>query len=136
MASKLKLGNKEEGFAILDEFYKSLMFQQLMDSDLNRNERDVLLVVFRKTLHYEKWSDRISMHWLSKKGVGISINTLRVTLERLENKGLIEITRSTGGKSESSKRFNEFKISDYLLGTVYRRWEEIKIENGFTIEYE
>lgn len=133
MANNLRVGNEEHGYAILDEFFKSLMFQQIMDSDLNRNERDVMLVIFRKTIHYEKWSDRISMHWLCK-AVGISDTTLRVTLERLENKSFLDVTRSTGGKSKSSKKYNEFKIHTYFINMVYERWETIKEDNGFTIQ--
>lgn len=135
MASNLSLGNETDGYASIDEFYKSLMFQQIMDSDLNRNERDVLLVIFRKTIHYEKWKDRISMYWLSK-AVGISDLTLRATLERLENKSLIDINRSTGGKSTSNKKYNEFKIHTYFTSMVFKKWENIKLENGFTIQRE
>lgn len=135
MASNLKFGNKEDGYAILDEFYKSLMFQEIMDSDLTRNERDVLLVIFRKTLHYDKWYDRIGMYWLSK-AVGIGDNTLRMAIERLESKSLIEVNRSSGGKSKSNKKYNQFSISTYWINSVFRKWEEIKLENGFTIEYD
>ena len=135
MASNLSLGNETDGYASIDEFYKSLMFQQIMDSDLNRNERDVLLVIFRKTIHYEKWKDRISMYWLSK-AVGISDLTLRATLERLENKSLIDINRSTGGKSTSNKKYNEFKIHTYFISMVFKKWENIKLENGFTVQRE
>ena len=134
MANNLKIGNKEDGYAILDEFFKSLMFQRIMDSDLNRNERDVLLVIFRKTIHYEKWTDRISMYWLSK-AVGISDNTLRAAIERLENKSFIDVVRSTGGKSTSSKKYNEFSIHTYFVNMVFQKWENIKLDNGFTIQY-
>lgn len=134
MASNLRFGNKEEGYANLDEFFKSLMFQQIMDGDLNRNERDVLLVVFRKTIHYEKWADRIAMYWLTK-ATGISESTLRATLERLESKGLLDIKRSTGGKSKSAKKYNEFSLSTYLINSVYQKWTTIKLENGFDIKY-
>ncbi|KAB7889734.1 replication protein [Poseidonibacter ostreae] len=135
MASNLKIGSEDNGYAILDEFFKSLMFQQVMDSDLSRNERDVLLVIFRKTIHYEKWNDRISMYWLSKT-VGISPTTLRVTLKRLENKSFIDVTRSTGGKTVSSKKYNEFSIHTYLVNMVFKKWEEIKLYNGFDIQYD
>jgi hypothetical protein len=135
MANNLKFGNKEDGYAILDEFFKSLMFQRIMDAELNRNERDVLLVIFRKTIHYEKWTDRISMYWLSK-AVGISDNTLRAAIERLENKSFIDVVRSTGGKSTSSKKYNEFSIHTYFVNMVFQKWENIKLDNGFTIQYE
>lgn len=135
MANNLRFGNKDDGYAILDEFFKSLMFQQIMDGDLNRNERDVLLVVFRKTIHYEKWSDRIAMYWLAK-ATGISESTLRATLERLENKSFLEIKKSTGGKSNSAKKYNEFSLSTYLINSVYQKWKNIKLENSFDIKYE
>lgn len=135
MANNLKVGNKEDGYAILDEFFKSLMFQRIMDADLNRNERDVLLVIFRKTIHYEKWTDRISMYWLSK-AVGISDTTLRAAIERLENKSFIDVVRSTGGKSTSSKKYNEFSIHTYFVNMVFQKWEDIKLDNGFSIQYE
>lgn len=135
MGSSLSFGNEEEGYKKLDEFFKSLMFQQIMDSELSRNERDVLLVIFRKTIHFEKWRDRISMHWLSK-AVGISDTTLRITLSRLEEKSLIEIKRSPGGKSNNSYKFNEFKINTYFTSMVMRKWEMIKVENGHTINYD
>jgi hypothetical protein len=132
MASNLKFGSKEEGYSVLDEFFKSLMFQQIIDADLSRNERDVLLVIFRKTIHFEKWKDRLSMYWLSK-AVGISDTTLRAAIERLECKSFIDVVRSTGGKSSSSKKYNEFSINNYFVDRVYRIWEEIKRNNGFTI---
>lgn len=134
MASNLKFGNKEEGFALLDEFFKSLMFQQIMDGDLNRNERDVLLVIFRKTIHYEKWSDRIAMYWLGK-ATGLSSNTLRAAIERLENKGLLDVKRSNGGKTDSVNKYNEFALSVYLINIVYKKWEDIKASYGFEIKY-
>ena len=135
MASNLKYGNSFDGYSKLDEFFKSLMFQKIMDMDLSRNERDVLLVIFRKTIHFEKWKDRIAMYWLSK-ACGVSLTTLRVTLERLENKSLIDIEKSTGGKSDSNKKYNEFSISNYLIESIYDKWENIKIDNNFYTDLE
>lgn len=134
MGSNLSIGSQEGGYARIDEFFKSLMFQQIMDSKLTRNERDVLLVIFRKTLHFDKWMDNISMHWLSKS-VGIGINTLRPTLKKLEEKKIIEIEVSTGGKSKSAKRFNGFRIGTKLRSVVYEKWEQIKEDNNIPIEY-
>ncbi len=136
MASNLKFGSKRDGYAVLDEFYKSLMFQYIMDGDFNRNERDILLVIFRKTVHFEKWEDRISMYALCK-AVGISETTLRATLERLEEKCLINIKRSKGGKCVySNKKYNAFSLHTYLINAVYQKWEETKLENGFNINYD
>jgi predicted transcriptional regulator len=114
----------------LDEFFKSLMFQRIMDGDFSRNERDTLLVIFRKTLHFEKVKDSIGMHWLAK-AVGIGANTLRDTIEQLEAKGLISIGRSKGGRG-GARKFNTFAISNYMILDVYRHWEEIKLDNDFT----
>ena len=115
----------------LDEFYKSLMFQSIMDGDHPRNERDTMLVVFRKTIHFNKWSDHISMYWLSK-AIGISENTLRETIKRLELKGFLTITKSKGGRTSSTKKFHSFSLSDEFLFMIFDKWYAIKEENGFT----
>ncbi|RUM45482.1 MAG: hypothetical protein DSY46_02845 [Hydrogenimonas sp.] len=121
----------DEDFEI-DEFYKSLMFQEIMDGGFSRNERDVMLVIFRKTVHFNKWSDRIGNHWLCK-AVGIGENTLRATLRQLEAKGLIDIKRSSGGRSISPKRFSLFSLSDEFATMVFNRWLKAKEENGFFV---
>lgn len=119
----------------LDDFYKSLMFQKIMDSDFTRNERDTLLVVFRKTIHYDKWEDFISMYWLGQS-VGIGDTTLRITIKRLNEKGLINFKPSTGGKTKSSKKYNSFGISSYLINDVYQKWIKIKDDCGIPLNYE
>ena len=130
MANKLIIEN-----IVIDEFFKSLMFQEIMDIDLPRNERDTLLVVFRSTLHFDKWSDKIAMYWLSKK-IGIGENTLRITLDRLESKSLVDISRSKGGKTKSVNRFNSFSLNSYLVDKVFRKWQEIKIDDGYDFIYD
>ncbi len=135
MANNLLYGNKKEGFAKLDEFYKSLVFQHIMDGDFSRNERDTLLVIFRKTIHFEKWTDRIAVHSLCKS-VGICETTLRATLLTLEEKCLVKIKRSRGGKCSCDKKYNSYGLHNYLLELVFRKWEEIKLENGHSIKYE
>ena len=112
----------------LDEFYKSMMFQRIMDGNFNRDERDILLVVFRKTLHFDKWYDNLGMYHLSKL-VGISQTKLRATVKQLEAKGLLEIEHSKGGRTESINRFHEFSLANDLIFIVVREWVEIKEEN-------
>jgi len=122
-------GYKEE--IVLDEFYKSLLFQNIMDGDHPRNERDTMLVILRKTIHFNKWSDHIAMYWLSK-AIGISESTLRETIKRLEFKGLLTITKSKGGRCSSAKKFHSFSFSDEFLLMIFDKWYTIKEENGFT----
>lgn len=124
----------EYGNVELDNFFKTLMFQKIMDSGFTRNERDTLLVIFRKTIHFDKWEDNLSMYWLSR-AVGIGETTLRITLRRLEDKSLISFIASSGGKTKSPKKYNAFGISGYLINDVYRAWVEIKEENGISLKY-
>lgn len=114
----------------LDEFYKSLLFQRIMDGDFNRDERDVLLVVFRKTVHFDKWYDRLSIYAFSK-AVGICQSKLRQTITQLEAKGLLEVDKSKGGRTDSTKKYNKFSLSKDLIFLVSDRWLEIKEENGY-----
>jgi len=100
----------------LDEFYKSLIFQEILDSEFSKYEKYVLLVVLRKTLHFNKWSDRLAMYWLST-ATGISLPKLRETLKQLEFKGLLDIEHSKGGRTSKRDKFNSYKLSDELLFT-------------------
>ena len=97
-------------YGFIDDSFKSLMFQKIMDLKISRNERDILIVIFRKTISSNKWSGRVSMYMLAND-VGISDTTLRLTLNMIEAKKLIEINRSSGGKSEDDKKYNEFKLN-------------------------
>ncbi len=115
----------------LDEFYKSLLFQHIMDGDYPRNERDTMLVILRKTIHFNKWNDRLAMYWLTK-ATGINENTLRDTIKRLEAKGLINVDRSKGGRTSSTKKFHSFALSKDILLMLFDKWYQIKEENGFT----
>lgn len=115
----------------LDEFYKSLLFQHIMDDNYPRNERDTLLVILRKTIHFNKWSDRIATYWLTKS-IGVSENTLRDTIKSLEAKGLLTVDRSKGGRTTSAKKYNSFALSNDLLLMMFDKWYQIKEENGFT----
>jgi len=116
----------------LDEFYKSMMFQRIMDGDFSRDERDVMLVVFRKTLHFDKWNDHLGIYWLSES-VGICQSKLRKTIKQLEAKGLIEIERSKGGRIDSHKKFSKFNLANDFIFLVVREWVEIKEDNDFYI---
>ena len=116
----------------LDEFFKSMMFQRIMDGGFSRDERDVMLVIFRKTIHFNKWDDYLGIHWLTKD-VGISLTKLRQTIKQLEAKGLIEVEKSKGGSGNKKERFNKFSLSLELLTLVINDWLNIKDENGFII---
>lgn len=129
--SKLKVTKSEETIE-LDEFYKSMMFQRIMDGDFNRDERDVLLVIFRKTLHFDKWYDNLGIYWLAK-AVGIGQNKLRQTIRQLEAKGLIEVERSKGGRTYSPNKYHRFFFAKDLIFLVVDKWIEIKEDNGFYI---
>lgn len=116
----------------LDEFYKSLLFQRIMDSDFSRDERDVLLVVFRKTVHFDKWYDRLAIYNFSK-AVGICQSKLRRTIAQLEAKGLLDVEKSTGGRTDSTLKYHKFSLSNDLIFLVADRWLEIKEENGYDL---
>ena len=113
----------------LDEFFKSLVFQEILDGDFSRFEKFVLLVVLRKTLHFNKWSDRIAMYWLSK-ATGIGLTKLRDTIKQLEYKGLLEVEHSKGGRTSKKEKFNEYALSEELLFKVFGEWYDIKEECG------
>lgn len=129
--SKLLVNQHGEQYE-LDEFYKSLMFQRIMDGDFSRDERDILLVIFRKTVHFDKWYDRLGMYWLSK-AAGVGQNKLRNTLKQLKAKGLVEVEQSKGGRTDSSQRFSKFSLAKDLIFLVVAKWVEIKEDNGFYI---
>ena len=129
--SKLKVTYQDDDIE-LDEFFKSLMFQRIMDGDFSRDERDLMLVVFRKTLHFDKWHDHLGIYWLSGS-VGICQSKLRKTIKQLEAKGLIELKRSKGGRIDSPERFSKFSLANDFISLVIREWVEIKEDNDFYI---
>jgi len=131
--SKLSVTHHGEEYE-LDEFYKSLLFQRIMDGDFNRDERDVLLVVFRKTLHFDKLHDRLGIYWLSK-AVGIGQNKLRQTLKQLEAKGLLAIEHSKGGRTDSNQKFSQFSLANDFISLIVDKWINIKIDNDFNASY-
>ena len=113
-----------------DEFFKSLLFQAIMDEDLTRNERDTLLVVSRKTFHYNKPSDRLGIHFLAK-AVGIGTKNLRITIESLEEKKLLIVDRSKGGQHSNANRFHSFALSGDILIKALSVWIKAKESKGF-----
>lgn len=130
--SKLTINTNRGGESTrieLDEFYKSLLFQEILDSEFSKYEKYVLLVVLRKTLHFDKWSDRLAMHWLST-ATGISLPKLRETIKQLEYKGLLKVQHSKGGRTDKRDKFNEYSLSDELLFKVFNEWYDIKDEYG------
>ena len=114
--------NKVSG---LDHFFKSLMFQAIFDKEFDRDERDVLLVIFRKTIHFNKQWDRISIRELSQKA-GPCESKVRDAIKRLESKAFIDIKVSKGGRTESRKRFNAYRISMYLFNDVLKKYNSSK----------
>ena len=113
----------------LDEFYKSLVFQEILDSEFTKYEKFVLLVILRKTLHFNKRCDRLAMHWLSK-ATGVGLTKLRETIKQLEYKGLVDINHSKGGRTSKKEKFNEYALSDNILSKVLHEWVGIKDELG------
>lgn len=103
-----------------------------MDGDFSRNERDTMLVILRKTLHFNKWNDRLAIHWLAK-AVGVGQATIRKVLEQLEAKGLICVERSKGGRMNSTKKYNSFGLDTELITLVFHDWIKIKEEAGFML---
>ena len=112
----------------IDNFFKTLMFIRIMDGDFSRNERDVLLVIFRKTVHFNKWDDRIGIHAFSKH-VGVSLSILRRTIKDLVDKKIIDENKSKGGRIASPNKFNEYTLSTKFVFEVVEQWEKIKSEN-------
>ncbi len=119
----------------LDEFFKSLMFQRIMDGDFNRDERDLMLVIFRKTIHFDKWYDHLGIYWLSK-AVGVCQSKLRATIKQLQAKGLIDVKRSKGGRIDSNKKFSRFSLSEDFIFLIVDNWRQVKEEQGFYIDTE
>ena len=132
--SKLSVIRNEEKIT-LDEFFKSMMFQRIMDGDFNRDERDLMLVIFRKTIHFDKWYDHLGIYWLSK-AVGICQSKLRKTIKQLEAKGLIKVKRSKGGRTDSNKKFSRFSLSEDFIFLTVDNWIQVKEEQGFYIDIE
>lgn len=113
----------------LDEFYKSLVFQHIMDSDFLKEERMLLLVIYRQTLHYDKWRDTLSNYQLTQK-TGLDIRKARSSAEQLEAKGILEVKRSKGGRGSVHDRSHQYELSTDFILLVFRKWLEIKEDGG------
>jgi len=115
----------------LDEFYKSMMFQYIMDMDsINRDERDILLFIFRKTIHFNKYSDRLGIYFISKS-VGIGQVKTRQIIKQLEALELIHVERSTGGRIKSEKKFHLFSLHNSVIEIIFTGWLDIKDSKNF-----
>ena len=114
----------------LDYFAKVIMFQKIIDLDINKNTKSVLLYVLRKTLCFDKFEDRLSMYHLQQK-LELSSSTLRKSIEIAEEKQLLKVTRSKGGDMQSNKRFNKFRLSDSLIIELIDFIEEVRYNNDF-----
>ena len=119
----------DEDFEI-DNFCKVLMFQNIVDMDIDNNTKSLLLFILRKTLCFDKLSDRLSMHFLSKQ-LRISDKTLRNTVKNALNEKLIQVDYSRGGKTSSVSKYNSFALSDLLLIDLIDYVIEIREANDF-----
>ena len=114
----------------IDQFYRSLVFQAIMDNtDLNLYEKTIMNYILRKTLHFKKWTDRISMYKI-KTDTQMSLAKVRQCLSSLEEKKLLKINHSKGGHTDGKSKWHEFSISDELLFKVFDSWVEEKEELG------
>lgn len=117
----------------IDHFYNSLMFQRIMDSDFSGVEKQILLVISRKTIHFNKWNDKISIYQLSKLA-DVGDRKTRTVIRQLEEKGVIEVIRSKGGYGAGNpERWHTFSLSYYLVELVLREWLKIKENNNFHV---
>jgi len=114
----------------IDNFTKVLLFQQIVDLEIDKNIKSLLLYIHRKTLCFDKLQDRLAMYHLQKK-LQLSDVTLRKVVKEAEQKDLIKIKRSVGGDMKSSKRFNLFMISPSLLSELIENILYIREENDF-----
>jgi len=119
----------DEPFEI-DNFTKVLLFQQIVDMEVDKNIKSLLLYIHRKTLCFDKLQDRLAMYHLQKK-LQLSELTLRKIIKEAEKKDLIKIERSAGGDMKSNKRFNLFMISPTLLSELIDNILEIRELNDF-----
>ncbi len=122
-----------EGAVVVDDFFKSLMFQKIMDNEgLNKNELLLMLVIFRRTVHFNKWTDKISMNRLSKE-TRLGLNTLRKTIDSLRNKVLIAGNKSKGGRTQDIGKYNEFGFTIAFAHEVFLQFKEIREEQEIPI---
>ena len=128
MAFTIKYGDGYE-FEV-DYFSKAIMFQKIIDSDINKHTKSIVLYVLRKTLYFDKLEDRLSMHHLHKK-LELSPATLRKSIVIAEDDNLLKVTRSKGGDMYSNTKYNLFRLSDKLLIELIKYVDEIRELNDF-----
>ena len=114
---------------LIDEFYKSLLFQHICDLDLEPVQTSFCMMLLRQTLHYGKWSDNLAIYRISK-AIGTAPARARRVIAELEAMEIISVTRSTGGRTDSPSRFNEFEFSNRLIFTVFDLWLTCKENLG------
>ena len=94
------------------------MFQTIMDGDFDKLERDFILVIFRKTVHWNKWKDKVSAYQM-QKALGVSNKTFYAVRERVLAKGFIDIEIAYGGHQGN---LNIYGISDELCSYSIKKW--------------
>ena len=96
-------------------------------------QKSILLFIARKTIGFKKINDHIGIkefEW----NLEVKDYTIKKNIKELEKLDLIEVEYSSGGKSQSRKRFNEYKISNNILSQLINEWLEIKENNDFTVQ--
>lgn len=118
---KLSIDHKGRTY-VLDDFFKSIVFQYIMDTDyIDRDERDILLMIFRKTIHFNKWEDHLGVYWLSKN-IGMGQDKLRRTIRSMEKKGVITVHYSKGGRVAHEKKFHRFSMHKKYVNKILEIW--------------
>ncbi len=116
----------------LDYFFESLLYRHLIDMKIKPIQKSILLFIARKTIGFKKITDHIGIkefEW----NLEVKDYTIKKNIKELEKLDLIEVEYSSGGKSQSRKRFNEYKISNNILSQLINEWLEIKENNDFTV---
>ncbi len=116
----------------LDYFFESLLYRHLIDMKIKPIQKSILLFIARKTIGFKKITDNIGIkefEW----NLEVKDYTIKKNIKELEKLDLIEVEYSSGGKSQSRKRFNEYKISNNILSQLINEWLEIKENNDFTV---
>ncbi len=116
----------------LDYFFESILYRHLIDMKIKPIQKSILLFIARKTIGFKKITDNIGIkefEW----NLEVKDYTIKKNIKELEKLDLIEVEYSSGGKSQSRKRFNEYKISNNILSQLINEWLEIKENNDFTV---
>ena len=116
----------------LDYFFESLLYRHLIDMKIKPIQKSILLFIARKTIGFKKITDRIGIkefEW----NLEITDHTVKKNLKELYEAGIIDINYSSGGKTQSRERFNEYQISNNILSQLINEWLEIKENNDFIV---